>query len=69
MGHPFLSAEEIRDRNAAICARKASEPRPSNIALASEFGLNRETIRAILLREEQRLKRNERIRAKFDGVF
>jgi hypothetical protein len=67
--HPFLTSEEVRERNRKICARAASEPKLTNTALGVEFGLNRETVRLILAREAFRLKRDGRIAAKFGGVF
>jgi hypothetical protein len=67
--HQFLTSEEVQERNRKICARAADHPRPTNIELGKEFGLNRETIRGILAREEFRLKRDARIAARFKRVF
>jgi hypothetical protein len=70
--HPFLSAEEVKERNRKICARAASQPKPTNVALSGEFGVSRETIRRVLSAEGFRLRRiahNEKIAAKFRGVF
>jgi hypothetical protein len=67
--HPFLTSEEVQDRNRKICERAKSGPKLTNVALGEEFGLNHETIRGILWREERRIERNKRIAAKFKGVF
>jgi hypothetical protein len=70
--HPFLTSEEIRERNRRICARAASHPKPTNVTLGAEFGVSRETIRHVLTAEEFRQRRNEhnkRIAEKFRGVF
>jgi hypothetical protein len=67
--HPFLTSEEVRDRNQRICERAASDTKLTKIALGREFGLNRETIRCILAREEIRLRRDARVAAKFRGAF
>jgi len=70
--HPFLTAEEVKERNRKICALAASQPKPTNVALGVEFGVSRETIRHVLSAEEFRLRRiahNEKIAAKFRGVF
>jgi hypothetical protein len=55
------------DRNTSICARRAQGLTFN--ALAKEFGLSRERIRLIVRHEERRVQRNERIRAKWKGVF
>jgi hypothetical protein len=70
--HPFLTSEEVQERNRKICARAASQPKPTNVALGAEFGVSRETIRHVLAAEEFRRRRNEnlnRIAAKFKDVF
>jgi hypothetical protein len=66
MTHTFLTAEQVQERNRKIYARAVSNPKPTNVALGLEFGLNRETIRLILKR---RIERDERVAAKFKGVF
>jgi hypothetical protein len=53
--HPFLTSEEVQDRNRKICERAKSGPKLTNV---EEFGLNHETIRGILWREERRIERN-----------
>lgn len=69
MGHPTLSADEVQRRNKKICAYAAANPKLSKVAIGSEFGLNRETIRLILDREEIRLRRERRMADKFKGIL
>jgi len=54
-------------RDARICARRAEGLTLD--AIAKEFGLSRERIRSIVWHEQRRAERNERIRAKWQGVF
>jgi hypothetical protein len=67
--HPFRTSEEVQERNRKICARALSDPELAKTALGLEFGLIRQTISGILSRQRYRFERNERIAAKFKGVF
>lgn len=64
MGHPTLSFEQVRQRNAEIVAYAGQHPEASNAALGAKYGLSRETIRNILDRDRRRTERNERLAAK-----
>jgi DNA-binding CsgD family transcriptional regulator len=65
------SDQEVADRkierDRRICALRANGL--TFDALARRFGLSRERVRIIVRQNEQRIARNVRVRAKFDGVF
>ncbi len=65
MGHPTLTTEQIRERDAGMLALATENPGLSNVAIGARYGLNRETVRCILMRERRRAARDERLRAKF----
>lgn len=69
MGHPTLTSEQVKERNERVCARYQSNPGMTKKALAAEFGLNREVVRLIILKDEYQRTRQARLRSKFAGVF
>jgi DNA-binding NarL/FixJ family response regulator len=57
--HPFLTSEQVAERNEKICARKLEGV--TNMQIGKEFGISRETVRGIIFRNQRRLARNERL--------
>jgi hypothetical protein len=55
------------ERDRAICALQANGL--TFTALGLKFGLSRERVSKIVRDDKRRRARNQRIRAKFDGVF
>jgi transcriptional regulator len=68
---PLQNDQEVADRSierdCRICTLRANGL--TSDALARRFGLSRERVRVIVRQNEQRIARNARVRAKFDGVF
>jgi DNA-binding CsgD family transcriptional regulator len=57
--HPFLTSEQIAERNEKILARK--QDGLSNEQIGKEFGISRETVRGALKAAERRQLRNRRL--------
>jgi DNA-binding CsgD family transcriptional regulator len=57
--HPFLTSQQIADRNERILARKLDGI--SNAQIGKEFGISRETVRGVLKAAERRQLRNRRL--------